>query len=288
VRLPPGSRPSAPAAHDEAPAEERSRSGAVGRRTWLALAAALVVAILVGVIVGLAATDSPKSLDAEQVGTIASDVVTQAIKDQQAAPPTSAVVYQKILPSLVTIETRSPDQKGDSEGLGTGVIVNASGAILTAFHVVDGASKIRVTFTDGTRSSASVVSTDPQHDIAVIAAQHGPEVIVPAVLGGGAQVGEEAYAVGNPLGYVDSLTAGVVSGLERTAETNEGKTLHGLIQFDAAVNPGNSGGPLLNRGGQVIGIVTALANPSRSGFFIGIGFAVPIGTAGGAANAPSK
>ena len=85
---------------------------------------------------------------------------------------------------------------------------------------------------------------------------------MPAVLGGGAQVGDEAYAVGNPLGYVDSLTAGVVSGLDRSAETNDGKTLHGLIQFDAAVNPGNSGGPLLNRGGQVIGIVTALANPS--------------------------
>ena len=132
------------------------------------------------------------------------------------------------------------------------------------------------------------MSTDPEHDIAVVMADHPPSVIVPAVLGGGAQVGDEAYAVGNPLGYVDSLTAGVVSGLERSAETNTGKTLHGLIQFDAAVNPGNSGGPLLNRGGQVIGIVTALANPSRNGFFIGIGFAVPIGTAGGAANAPSK
>ena len=108
------------------------------------------------------------------------------------------------------------------------------------------------------------------------------------MLGGGGQVGDEAYAVGHPLGYVGSLTSGVISGLDRSIKASDGKTLRGLIQFDAAVNPGNSGGPLLNRGGQVIGIVTALANPSRDGYFIGIGFAVPIGTAGGAANAPPK
>ena len=104
---------------------------------------------------------------------------------------------------------------------------------------------------------------------------------MPAVLGGGVQVGDETYAVGHPLGFVDSLTAGVVSGLDRSVKADDGKTLRGLIQFDAAVNPGNSGGPLLNRGGQVVGIVTALANPGRSDAFIGIGFAVPIGGVGG-------
>jgi len=246
------------------------------------------VVVVALVVILLATNDSPAPLDSAEVGSIASDVVAKAIKDQQAAPPTSAVVYQRILPSLVTIETKGPDTKGDSEGLGTGVIVNAAGSILTAFHVVDGATRIRVSFVDGTRSRARVVSSDPEHDIAVVLAERPPEVIVPAVLGGGARVGDEAYAVGNPLGYIDSLTSGVISGLERSSETNDGKTLRGLIQFDAAVNPGNSGGPLLNRGGQVIGIVTALANPSRTGYFIGISFAVPIGTAGGAANAPSK
>ncbi len=100
--------------------------------------------------------------------------------------------------------------------------------------------------------------------------------------------GDEAYAVGHPIGYLGSLTSGVISGLDRSIKGTDGKPMRGLIQFDAAVNPGNSGGPLLNRGGQVIGIVTALANPSRDGYFIGIGFAVPIGTAGGAANAPPK
>jgi S1-C subfamily serine protease len=259
---------------------------ASGRRSLVALAAALaIVAVVMGGIV-LATTLSPKPLDAAAVGKIASDAAGKAIENDKAAPANSAVVYQKILPSIVAIETTS--SRPGSEGLGTGVIVNTHGSILTANHVVDGATGIRVVFADGTRSSAAVVSKDPAHDIAVVKAQRPPGVIVPAVLGGGAQVGDDAYAVGNPLGYFDSLSAGVVSGLDRSAKTSDGKTLQGLIQFDAAVNPGNSGGPLLNRGGQVIGIVTALANPSRNGVFIGLGFAVPIGTAGGAANAPLK
>ena len=98
----------------------------------------------------------------------------------------------------------------------------------------------------------------------------------------------DAFVVGHPLGFVASLSAGVISGLDRSTPRENGTTMTGLIQFDAAVNPGNSGGPLLNRNGQVVGIVTALANPSRDGYFIGIGFAVPIGTAGGAAGAPRK
>jgi S1-C subfamily serine protease len=281
VRLTRGSRPAAPVAPAETP-----RGEAVGRRGRLALAAALVSIVVVGGIV-LATTGSPTPLDRAQVGTIASDVVAKAIKDQRAAPATSAVVYQQILPSIVTIETKGPSTKGDSEGLGTGVIVDRRGEILTAFHVIDGATRIRVSFFDGTRSRATIESTDPEHDIATLVTERKPEVIVPAVLASSARVGDQAYAVGHPLGYVDSLTSGVISGLDRSSKVDDGKTLHGLIQFDAAVNPGNSGGPLLNRGGQVIGIVTALANPSRNGYFIGIGFAVPIGTAGGA-NAPSK
>src|SRR5205085_11631389 len=107
-------------------------------------------------------------------------------------------------------------------------------------------------------------------------------------LGGAAQVGDPVFPVGNPLGLTGSLTAGVVSALARTIDTGGGRSLKGLIQFDAAVNPGNSGGPLLDRDGEVVGIVTALANPSRQPYFVGIGFAVPIATAGGAAGAPSK
>jgi S1-C subfamily serine protease len=291
VRLTTGARAAAPVALGEVPGGERAQREVLGLRTRVVLAAALAAAVVIGLVVAvvvLATNDSPARLDAAQVGTIASGVAAKAIKDQQAAPATSAVVYQRILPSLVAIEAESASTKNDESSLGTGVIVNARGAILTAFHVVEGATNIRVSFVDGTRSPAEIATVDPEHDIAVLAAERSPEVIVPAVLGGGARVGDDVYAVGHPFGYVDSLTSGVVSGLDRTVEANTGKTLHGLIQFDAAVNPGNSGGPLLNRGGQVIGIVDALANPSHSRYFIGIGFAVPVGTAGGAANAPSK
>jgi S1-C subfamily serine protease len=113
-------------------------------------------------------------------------------------------------------------------------------------------------------------------------------VVVPAVLGGGAQVGEEAFVVGHPLGLVGSLSAGVISGLDRSFPLGNGRTIGGMIQFDAAVNPGSSGGPLLNSNGQVIGIVTGLANPGGDDRFSGIGFAVPIGAAGGAAGAPAR
>jgi S1-C subfamily serine protease len=250
--------------------------------------AAAVVAVLVAGGILFATRDSSHPLDAAEAETIASDVADEAIDDLRREPANSAVIYQKILPSLVTITTkRRTDKKGDV-GLGTGVIVSRQGAILTAYHVVDGATRIRLLFVDGTRTTATVAEADPEHDTAVLAPKRLPQVVVPAVLGGRVQLGEEAYAVGNPLGFVDSITSGVVSGLDRSVDVPDGKSLRGLIQFDAAVNPGNSGGPLLNRGGQVVGIVTAIANPGRDGYFIGIGFAVPIGTAGGAANAPSK
>jgi S1-C subfamily serine protease len=257
-------------------------------RGRLGVAVAVVAIVVTGAIL-LGTRDSAPRLDEAGAETIASDVVDQAIDDLERQPANSAVVYQKILPSLVVIESkRRAAKKNNNARLGTGVIVNRQGAILTAYHVVAGAATIRVTFVDGTRSTAIVAEADPEHDTAVLAPKRLPQVLVPAVLGGRVQLGDDAYAVGNPLGFVDSITSGVISGLERSVDVPDGKRLRGLIQFDAAVNPGNSGGPLLNRGGQVVGIVTAIANPGRDGYFIGIGFAVPIGTAGGAANAPSK
>jgi S1-C subfamily serine protease len=251
----------------------------------------VVVVLLAGAFFAATHDSSPPPLDRAQVATIASDVVKKALENAQSAPAPSAVAYQQILPSLVEIETERASSAGDAAGgLGAGVIINATGSIMTALHVVAGATAIRVSFVDGTKASATIASTDPKNDIAVLEPEHGPETIVPAVLGGGGQVGDVTYAVGHPLGYAGSLSAGVISGLNRTVTVKGGKKLTGLIQFDAAVNPGNSGGPLLNRSGQVIGIVTALANPAaaRDGYFIGIGFAVPIGTAGGAGNVPQK
>jgi S1-C subfamily serine protease len=242
-----------------------------------------------------------RALTAAEVQKTAKTVVDNALKKAAGAPAKSQLIYQKIAPSIVTIEADGvPDPNSsdtsvlpDGTSLGTGVIVNADGSILTAHHVVANATSIKVIFADGTEADAEIKTAEPEHDIAVLTTNAKPQVIVPAVLGGGVQIGDETFAVGNPLGLISSMSAGVVSGLNRSipisvGEGGEEGILEGLIQFDAAVNPGNSGGPLLNRNGQVVGIVTALANPSKQGFFVGIGFAVPIDVAGGAAGGPPQ
>lgn len=171
---------------------------------------------------------------------------------------------------------------------GTGVVINVDGSILTALHVVDNAVSIQVTFADGTRSAAAIAAADPATDMAVLVVDTLPTVVVPAVLGSsaGLSVGDEVIAIGNPLGLIDSTTTGVVSGLDRSASRPDTTDLQGLIQFDAAVNEGSSGGPLVNARGETVGIVVALANPTEDHTFIGIGFAVPIGTAVAAGGPP--
>jgi S1-C subfamily serine protease len=170
---------------------------------------------------------------------------------------------------------------------GSGVIVNAAGDILTCLHLVFNAASIQVTFADGSSSTAQMTNSNPANDIAVLKADHPPARIVPAVLGNPrVTVGSDAFVVGNPFGLTGSITAGVVSGLSRFYNLPNGTQVSGLIQVDAAVNPGDSGGPLVNRNGQVIGIVIALVNPTNQGVFIGIGLAVPIDVAGGAAGQP--
>ncbi len=166
-------------------------------------------------------------------------------------------------------------------GTGSGVIANGDGVILTAFHVVDGGGDIRVRFADGTPAAAKILASDPAMDIAALAPEDLPVVVVPAKLGnsGRLAVGDDVVAIGNPLGLTRSTTTGVVSGLDRATRGSDGTSLSGLIQFDAAVNPGSSGGPLVNTRGETIGIVVALVNPTEAGTFIGIGFAVPIGAA---------
>jgi S1-C subfamily serine protease len=166
---------------------------------------------------------------------------------------------------------------------GTGVIINADGTILTALHVVNGAVAIQVSYTDGTTSAAEIKTSDAKQDIATLTPAKLPETLVPATLGGKLAVGDDVVAIGNPLGLTATTTSGVVSGLDRVLARSTGGDQTGLIQFDAAVNPGSSGGPLINDRGQVTGIVVALANPTDAGTFIGIGFAVPIGAALGAA-----
>jgi S1-C subfamily serine protease len=185
-----------------------------------------------------------------------------------------------IQPSLVLIQTKTPGENGEEEkGLGSGVVITDRGEILTSLHVVANAEELLLTFADGTQSSAQVIVEQPENDIAVLQPDQLPAMIVPATLGNpnAMRVGDETFAVGNPFGLYGSMSAGVISGFDRPFQPPESElNLQGLIQIDAAVNPGNSGGPLLNRYGQVIGIVTGIINPTEENFFVGIGFAVPI------------
>ena len=243
----------------------------------------VVVSAFLGVLVYSLVFPPPVPFSQDEVD----ERIVQAMASATPPPPYSAQVYQAILPSLVLVQTqREPGAGDEGFGVGSGVVVNESGDILTALHVVADATEIEIAFADGSRTTAGIVSAEPDMDIAVLHPDRPPELIVPAILGnpGAMRVGDEAYAVGNPLGLVASMSAGVISGFNRSIPVEGGdRRLERLIQFDTAVNPGNSGGPLLDRQGHVVGIVTALANPSGQRFFTGIGFAVPIGTAVSAA-----
>jgi S1-C subfamily serine protease len=248
---------------------------------------------------------APKPLTQGDVGA----AIASALASVTPPPAYSEVVYQQIAPSFVIVEANAGSGSGSSPApsgtptasgaplpsggpsgrLGSGVIVDTAGDILTALHVVAGATSIRLTFADGSTSMATIASQQADHDVAVLHAAQLPSSAAPATLGNprSMQVGDDAYLVGNPFGLAGSMSAGIVSGVGRTFENPAtGKPMTGLIQVDAAVNPGNSGGPLLNRNGQVVGIVTALINPTGQDVFVGIGLAVPIDVAGGAAGLP--
>jgi S1-C subfamily serine protease len=216
--------------------------------------------------------------------------VATALAAATTPPAFSAQVYQVIHPSFILIETHGTNASGKEEhSVGSGVVINDRGDILTSLHVVANATDIQVTFADGTQSSATITVQQPEHDIAVLSAQQIPAQLVPATIGNprAMRVGDQVFAVGNPLGLYSSMSAGVISGMNRSFQPSNGtQQLEGMIQIDTAVNPGNSGGPLLNRNGEVIGIVTGLANPTGQDAFAGIGFAVPINVAGSAAGLP--
>jgi S1-C subfamily serine protease len=257
-----------------------------------------IVAALVALELYGAAVPGTRPLTPQDVAS----AVAQQLASMTPAPPLSESAYQAVEPALVLVEAQgatgsaAPSSSAGASGaataagsVGSGVVVDSSGDILTSLHVVAGATSIEVTFADGTRSPAQVQTTQPQNDIAVLRASQPPAKLQPAVLGNprSVQVGMEAFVLGNPLGLSDSISAGVVSGLNRSFQLpNNGALLTGLIQVDAAVNPGSSGGPLVNQHGQVIGIVSALVNPTSQNVFIGIGLAVPIDVAGGAAGEP--
>ena len=207
-------------------------------------------------------------------------------------PSPAAKAYGTILPSVVMVRSFVKSVEGGEDvqhGVGTGVVIVDKGIILTNLHVVQGGHSIKVTFADGLEATASVTGTQPENDLAVLQAHKIPDDMIAATMRSTADLrpGDQVLAVGFPFGIGPSASAGVVSGLKRTFRSSDGdKEISNLIQFDAAANPGNSGGPLVTMDGQVVGIVTAILNPSKQRTFIGIGFAVPIENAAQAAGMP--
>ena len=209
-------------------------------------------------------------------------------------PSQAAKAYEAIRPSVVRVVGLGPERPPASTGeplehtgmsVGSGVVIVDKGLILTSLHVVAEAKDIKVQFFDGMESDAIIVGARPEHDLAVLQAKQLPDDLFPATLRSTADlaVGDDVVAVGFPFGIGPSATAGIVSGLRREYQSPEGRRLlTNLIQFDAAVNPGSSGGPLVTADGEVVGIVTAILNPSEQRVFIGIGFAVPIENAAAA------
>ena len=203
-------------------------------------------------------------------------------------PSAAASAYDAIRGSVVMVRGLGPSPLDDEvqKSVGSGVVVVDSGIILTNLHVVVAAERLQVVFADGTQSDAEVVAVRPEQDLAVLKASTLPDDLQAATLGSAADLrpGDEVVAVGFPFGIGPSVSAGVVSGLKREHHASDGgPTLSNLIQFDAAANPGNSGGPLVTAKGEVVGIVTGILNPTEQRVFIGIGFAVPIETAAAAA-----
>ena len=298
----------APASADAGGSRRRWRELAARNKSLLIFIGGAALALLAG----LAYVDSqprPAAVTQEDI-----DAAVLHTLENKAVPSRAAKAAEMVRPAVVRVNSfgevaegqadtkpnskrprkfeqradKKPEKEAGSDGLeplglGTGVVVVDDGTILTNLHVVYGAKRLTVTFYDGTESPASLVSVHPENDLAVIKAEKIPDDLPAATLGSAGRLkpGDEVVAVGFPFGMGPSVSYGVISGLNREFRSPEGeRLLTRLIQFDAAANFGNSGGPLVTMQGDVVGIVTAIMNPTESGTFIGIGFAVTIAAAG--------
>ena len=284
---PPGEPPT-PATQPEVAAARGPRPGAWARRLghpatlWgvIGLLAAAVLAL--GWQVGRAPPPlTQKAIDEAVLRTLSTEVL----------PSPEARAAATVMPSVVHVQSLGRSAKGEEVelGVGTGVVIVDKGLILTNLHVVQGSRRVRLTFADGTESGASVVGARPEQDLAVLQAHTVPDDLKAATMRATDDLlpGDAVVAVGFPFGIGPSVSAGVVSGKERSFRSPEGQQEMGnLIQFDAAANPGNSGGPLVTMDGAVVGIVTGILNPTSHKTFLGIGFAVPIESAATAAGLP--
>ena len=223
------------------------------------------------------------------------DAAVRHSLEKEPLPSAAAKAYEGVAHSVVRVvglmddeddAKDRPEKRAMERSLGTGVVIKDDGTILTNLHVVWGAKRLHVTFADGHESDAQMVGAQPENDLAVLKAKSVPDDLQPATMRstGDLAPGDQVIAVGHPFGIGPSVSAGVISGLGREFRSPEGQqALTNLIQFDAAANPGNSGGPLVTMDGYVVGIVTAILNPNEQRTFVGIGFAVPIENAAGAA-----
>ena len=309
---PPPEPVGAPQEAPAAPSRLRVFAGRHERALWVAALLVLVLAVMSW----RAAPKPPAPLSFEQIDHL----VRQSIAEKPLASA-GAKAYEKIIPSVVRVvgydragqsgtdphadrkprrdtpgsDDARPKRDGgelpgfEERGVGTGVVIVDNGTILTNLHVVAGSRRVRVRFWDGLESEAAVIGTQPENDLAVLRASKLPDDAQAATMRSTADLapGDAVVAVGFPFGLGPSVSAGVVSGLAREFRSPNGQTrLTNLIQFDAAANPGNSGGPLVTMDGHVVGIVTAILNPGEQRTFIGIGFAVPIENAAQAAGMP--
>jgi S1-C subfamily serine protease len=315
---PPGNAPPAGlAAEAAAPTSRRRRfvaSLSSPRLMWLAI-----------LLLGLALTAS-LALRPGQRRLTQEDINAAVLKtmETQVMPSEYARAYENVRPAVVRVvsyvkksrlkeedqralaakggaRTAKPKPLGPAEadltgdgdevenGVGTGVVIIDKGVILTNLHVVSGADRIKVIFYDGLEASANITGVQAENDLAVLQASKIPDDMIAATMRSTSDLapGDKVLAVGFPFGIGPSASGGVVSGLGRVFRSPEGKQeMKNLIQFDAAANPGNSGGPLVTMDGEVVGIVTAILNPTSARTFLGIGFAVPIENAASAAGLP--
>jgi S1-C subfamily serine protease len=297
-----------------APAPRKRRFSLSPSSPGLLWAAILLLGIALAT--SLALRPMPRKLTQEDINAAVLKTV-----ETHVLPSEYARAYENIRPSVVRVisyvkksRLREEDQKllskkgstkpkplgpaeadltgeGDEieNGVGTGVVIIDKGVILTNLHVVQGADRVKVIFYDGLESTATITGVQSENDLAVLQAAKIPDDMIAATMRSTADLapGDKVVAVGFPFGIGPSASGGIVSGLGRVFRSPEGKQeMKNLIQFDAAANPGNSGGPLVTMDGEVVGIVTAILNPTSARTFLGIGFAVPIENAASAAGLP--
>ena len=251
---------------------------------WIVVAGTLVATLLLWMHVSM--NREGRALTQEDI-----DAAVLHTIENKTLPSRAAKAAEAVRPSVVLVRGYVDDGKGGEKehGVGSGVVIVDQGIILTNLHVVANATRMTVTFFDGLESEAQLIGVKPETDLAVVRAKTIPDDLAAATLGSTQklQPGDEVVAVGFPFGIGPSVTAGVISGLNREFRSPEGhRVLTRLIQFDAAANPGSSGGPLVTMDGELIGIVTAILNPTNAGTFVGIGFAVTIEAAGSAVGIP--